>query len=232
MNRKEFLDRLAFLLQDIDDAERNEALLYYEDYFIEAGIENEQQVIKELGSPEKIAAIIRDGITDNFYENIEYGDQGMRSSAYDYNQEVIRKDSNHNNQHKSPFQGNPERNKILLIFIVIGLFLLLLPLGSSFFGVVLGIVIGILALSLGILLGSVGCVIGAIVCFIKGMLIFSSLPGASLIVFAVGFLLIALSVGFFYLSKMLVKVIPYVFNLIVDLLRSLINKVGEWYEKK
>ena len=41
MNRKEFLDELAFLLQDIEDVERDEAIQYYQDYFDEAGIENE-----------------------------------------------------------------------------------------------------------------------------------------------------------------------------------------------
>ena len=55
MNRKEFLDELAFLLQDIEDVERDEAIQYYQDYFDEAGIENEQQVINELGTPEKVA---------------------------------------------------------------------------------------------------------------------------------------------------------------------------------
>ena len=51
MNRKKFIEELAFLLQDIEDAEREEAMQYYEDYFDEAGPENEQQVINDLGSP-------------------------------------------------------------------------------------------------------------------------------------------------------------------------------------
>ena len=49
MNRKEFIDKLDYLLQDIEDIEREEALQYYEDYFDEAGSENESQVIKEIG---------------------------------------------------------------------------------------------------------------------------------------------------------------------------------------
>ncbi|MFR5749399.1 MAG: DUF1700 domain-containing protein, partial [Thomasclavelia spiroformis] len=71
MNRKEFLDELAFLLQDIEDVERDEAIQYYQDYFDEAGIENEQQVINELGTPEKVAAIIKAGINENFEQDIE-----------------------------------------------------------------------------------------------------------------------------------------------------------------
>lgn len=77
MNRKEFLDELAFLLQDIDDFEKNEAIQYYQNYFDEAGSENEQQVISELGSPEKVAAIIKAGINGNFENDIEYSNRGM-----------------------------------------------------------------------------------------------------------------------------------------------------------
>ncbi len=41
MTRKEFMQELAFLLQDINEDERKEALLFYENYFDEAGLENE-----------------------------------------------------------------------------------------------------------------------------------------------------------------------------------------------
>ena len=66
MNRKKFIEELAFLLQDIEDAEREEAMQYYEDYFDEAGPENEQQVINDLGSPERVAAIIKAGLDNQF----------------------------------------------------------------------------------------------------------------------------------------------------------------------
>ena len=49
MNRKEFIEQLSYLLQDIEDEERQAALEYYEDYFDEAGIENEALIIEELG---------------------------------------------------------------------------------------------------------------------------------------------------------------------------------------
>ena len=51
MSKKEFLDQLAYLLQDIAPEERDDAIGYYVDYFEEAGPEREQQVIEELGSP-------------------------------------------------------------------------------------------------------------------------------------------------------------------------------------
>ena len=52
MSRTEFMNQLKNLLWDIPEYEREEALNYYEDYFDDAGAENEAQVIASLGSPE------------------------------------------------------------------------------------------------------------------------------------------------------------------------------------
>ena len=60
MNRTEFLEQLERLLWDIPESERKEALEYYQDYFEDAGAENEGKVIQELGSPGKVAAISRE----------------------------------------------------------------------------------------------------------------------------------------------------------------------------
>lgn len=62
MNRQEFLERLRILLGDLSEEEREEAVQYYEDYFADAGPEMEEQIIKELGSPEKVALMIREGL--------------------------------------------------------------------------------------------------------------------------------------------------------------------------
>lgn len=55
MTKQEFLQRLNRLLADVTPEEREEALRYYEEYFDDAGPENEQQVISDLGAPEKVA---------------------------------------------------------------------------------------------------------------------------------------------------------------------------------
>ena len=59
MNRAEFMKQLEYLLRDISESERQEALDYYNSYFDDAGAENESKVIQELGSPGKVAAIIK-----------------------------------------------------------------------------------------------------------------------------------------------------------------------------
>ena len=61
MNRVEFMETLSRLLQDIPEEDRIDALKYYNDYFDDAGSENEQNVIEELESPEKVAMKIKSG---------------------------------------------------------------------------------------------------------------------------------------------------------------------------
>ena len=59
MNREEFLKRLEQLLSDISEEERKDALDFYRSYFEDAGEGNEASILKELGSPEKVAEDIK-----------------------------------------------------------------------------------------------------------------------------------------------------------------------------
>ena len=58
MTRLVFMERLRSLLGTLPFSEQQEALRYYEEYFNDAGPENEQHVIEELGSPEQVAQTI------------------------------------------------------------------------------------------------------------------------------------------------------------------------------
>ena len=77
MNRKQFMEQLERLLSDISEAERQEALEYYEGYFDDAGPENEGEVIRELGNPGKVAAIIKVDLQENS-EDYEIGRASCR----------------------------------------------------------------------------------------------------------------------------------------------------------
>ena len=108
MNKKLFLDELHRLLSDLPPEERNQAIKYYEDYFEDAGPENEQAILKELGSPQELANQIKATTQDD----IEYG-QGSsfhRLAAYPefYTQKEPSDSQNENNsafkQTKNGFQ--------------------------------------------------------------------------------------------------------------------------------
>ena len=59
MKREEFLKQLEQLLDGISEEEKADALAFYRSYFEDAGEENEESVIAELESPEKVAQSIK-----------------------------------------------------------------------------------------------------------------------------------------------------------------------------
>ena len=62
MDRAEFLNRLEAQLLDVPQAEREEALQYYEDYLNDAGDAGDFDILQELGTPEEVADSIRNGL--------------------------------------------------------------------------------------------------------------------------------------------------------------------------
>lgn len=79
MNKELFLQRLRELLTGMPAGEAEEAIRYYQDYFEDAGIENEQRVIEELVSPEQVARTIREsagfsGNKEHSYSSSEFTD--------------------------------------------------------------------------------------------------------------------------------------------------------------
>lgn len=85
MNRADFMKRLTELLADVSSSEREAAIQYYNDYFDEAGEENEQSVIASLGSPEQLAQTIKAGLADggNAGEFTEKGFSGYEQKRSD-----------------------------------------------------------------------------------------------------------------------------------------------------
>lgn len=61
MNRKQYMSELAERLKRLPEDEFDRALQYFEEYFDEAGAQNEKEAIESLGTPQEAAeAIIRD----------------------------------------------------------------------------------------------------------------------------------------------------------------------------
>lgn len=103
MNRYEFMRQLEVLLADITPNERKEALQFYNDYFDDAGAENEQDVIKALGSPAKVAATIKADLAGN--TNGEFTETGYQDS-YNKGQEIVTYEQNTNGQNQGNFYQN------------------------------------------------------------------------------------------------------------------------------
>ena len=82
MNRESFLKELSFLLSDLEEDEKKEALQYYQDYFDEAGPEREQEILAHIGSPEKAASEIKNGLFGD-PDRGEYTERGYYDERFD-----------------------------------------------------------------------------------------------------------------------------------------------------
>ena len=67
MTREEYLTALKNNIQSLTIDEQNEALQYYSDYFDDA--DDDEKVMKELGSPEEVAKVIRERFSNTLVKD-------------------------------------------------------------------------------------------------------------------------------------------------------------------
>ncbi len=195
MNRIEFMTELAALLQDVPAEERRDAMKYYNDYFDDAGEENEQRVIEELESPAKIAATIKADLGGSTKEYGEFTEKGYTDSRFDYKEMPagrvnLRKDqqgSSHQNRgHEyqgNGYQGNnyqyqstgeqPRTSNALKIFLIILLVVvgapIIIPVAIAIIAVIFAMGITLFALFAGLVIASVAVAFAGVCVFIAGI---------------------------------------------------------------
>lgn len=81
MGKDYFLRELEYLLMDLPEEERQEALQYYRDYFEEAGPQQEESIVAQLGSPAKVAAELKGSLSGTDEEG-EFSERGYRNEWY------------------------------------------------------------------------------------------------------------------------------------------------------
>ena len=72
MTRDEYLTALKNNIQSLTLDEQNEALQYYSDYFDDAN--DDEKVMEELGTPEEVAALIREKCSNSLVKNEKAGE--------------------------------------------------------------------------------------------------------------------------------------------------------------
>lgn len=82
MKKDEFLSQLEYLLQDIPEEDKRDAIDYYRDYLEEAGPEREEDVLREFGSPERIASMIRVDLMGGMEQGGEFTDRGYTDERF------------------------------------------------------------------------------------------------------------------------------------------------------
>ena len=208
MDRKEFMRQLAVLLRDLPDSERMEAIRYYNDYFDEAGPENESQVIQELGSPGKVAAQIRaDGGQITEEEQVE-----------NPLQEIPNPSSNTTRQRGTGKWA-------LIIILVVFASPLILGIGGGIFGVLLGILGTVFGILVSLLAAGAGLVGGGVALMVKGVIRLISSPASGLL--SIGGGMIALAIGIFAIMLLLwagFRLLPRLIRAIVNFISRLLHK--------
>ena len=235
MNRVGFMETLSRLLQDIPEEDRIDALKYYNDYFDDAGSENEQNVIEELESPEKVAMKIKadredtedgkEGGTEKTTEeaigkvtgeNAAYSgarEQHDRENTYQYYQEDTYGEEKDNKIYQDngtydyeSQEKKPWTNKWLKLAMIIA---------------IVGIVIAVFCLFAAIVIGFAAVVMVGVVLFAAGIGSLFANPGVGLAVLGAGLMVIAIGViGTVVGVRLCIIVFPGIVRGIVYILRK------------
>ena len=107
MSYEEFMKELGGLLAGVPEEEKEEALQYYSDYFADAGKENESQVLSELGSPQKVAALIKAGLRNGGMDGGEFTEYGYTDERFAKKDDLMRREpkKEKKSQNRYSYQG-------------------------------------------------------------------------------------------------------------------------------
>lgn len=186
MNRQEFMKRLEYLLRGIPVSEREDALAYYNDYFDEAGVENEYQVIQELGSPEAVAEkILADVQQENAHQTYSSPEPEVYEDAY-------RQQTTQGHHAPGEKQGMSKSTKILIVILMVLTFPIWIGVVAGLFGTVVGLIGAAFGIAVGGIGTAFGLLVGGVACIVVGVARFMFAPMESLASIGVGAILTAL----------------------------------------
>ena len=206
MNRDEFMAQIARLLVDMPENERMEAIRYYNDYLDQAGVENEEKAIEELGDPREIAANIKADLQENDFSQKQTVNHPPAEKAERRTQSETQ--SERKAQTEDGMQmagnmqtgGNAQKGKWILI-LLLGILAspVLLGVAGGLLGVILGLGGALIGIIFACLSTGVSLILGGIALIVKGVWNLFHLPalgmagvGGGLICGAVGILLLLL----------------------------------------
>ncbi len=173
MSKNEFLNQLSLLLSDVSPEERDEVLAYYREYIEDAGFENEEAILEELGTPESVAAEIKSGMLNKNNQDINYSSNTVKDSPEPYGTAQSQQNEqtysyNYGNTAQHPPAPKNKQNPVLIILAIIAI-ILLSPVWIGLLGGLFGILVGIFGTLLGLIFGFG---VAGLICFIVGIVVF------------------------------------------------------------
>ena len=181
MNRREFINTMAVELSKISRDEAEDIIAYYNEYLDDAGIENEQQALEELGNPSKIAAQIKADYAVKQMDRASFRKSGRA-------QENVRYDQNG--------QPVPPKKGISVIWwVILGIFAapVALPLAFAAGVLVIALFIVLGAFIFSLLVAAAAIFAGGIACVIAGFAILFVDFANAIVAIGLGFLTIGLA---------------------------------------
>lgn len=205
MNRKEFLRKLQMELYKLPRYEIDDAIAYYNEYFEEAGPDQEQDVIRELGSPAKIATQIKADYAVRQLENLEtghYGGQNRSNQAgaegqnrgnTDSGTDQYADSSNQQQKNQKP-PGKLSAAWWVVIGIVGGIFAapVAIPVAFALAALVIAVFIGIVAILIAALVTTIALIIMSICAVIFGIAMLATSGPMALLIIGLGLMGISL----------------------------------------
>ena len=240
MNRREYIERLEQLLLVLSQEEREEALQYYTDYFEDAGAEREEDVIRELGSPEEVAAKIRAGFAGEY---AWYSEQGYEDGRFQRVQEIMPCYGNSDGEwedsvyeaegqecdsKKSKNKGKQNVWKMIAI-VVIALFAapVIIPLGIVLVAIVFSIIFVLMAIVAFFGIAGIGMALAGAMVVVAAIAKIIVAPAAGILAAGIGCVLLAIGVFVTWLLiTMAVKIVPGMIRGIVNILGIPFRKAG------
>lgn len=203
MNREEFLRQLERLLSDIPESERREAMEYYQNYFEDAGPENEASIIEELGSPEEVASSIKKNLFGEDYENYTF----------------VKEEQN---------QTNKTKRNIWIAVLLVLTFPLWIGLVVGAFGILIAGIACIFALAVAVIaLDGAVLITGVILSGIGVAQMLSGFPAVGLILLGLGLLFLAAAMlGLVIIVYVVGRMLPWILRAIVRICKRPFQKRG------
>lgn len=239
MNRNEFMIKLETLLADIPSEERKEALQYYRDYFEDAGAENEKDVIRELGSPEKLAAMIKADLKcDSSTDAGEFTEQGYRDERFEDKEMPARRDAENTSKETSSESTNAygytDKNhsrqtapktsiwlKVLLIALIVFIGApIVIPIGIGIATLIIALVIAAFSFFAGLVIGAVAVMVAGAVVIIMGLTLIVAEISSAILTMGVGLLTFVIGlIGTVATVKLCMVMYPAMFRILVNMCR-------------
>lgn len=236
MNRTEFMRQLEILLQSIPQAEREEALQYYNDYFDDAGVENEREVLDALGNPAKVAENIKrdlygdDAVQASTIKNppMKYQDGSEQEQTDDYADATGAQNTNKGTFFQrmgAKFDGLPTWGKVLIVIGGIILAPAIIGLISTILGALFSLVTGWFSLIFGFAVAALALLAVLIILIIAGFMCMMQAPMGGVALIGVGLVCGGIGILFLMLTVAMIGIAtPAIFRGIGKLWSSIFGK--------